>query len=645
MGNGDNIGVSVSANITTVLRIVWTNPQHELLSRDEDSLKKSNIPVVRVVVQDTSKGPTGGVDVDLSSSVSNGQVEFIVPPDWVKLDILLQFAPKFAKRSFREVNGSREMSSNPEEIIQHQVFEVMTSLARGGAEGGPKARPETDQNKPELEHRLYHPHREPPERDAYFIAWPTYLDDSTRSITTLRVEPDLVDVTELWKALSLSDQISVFQNHAARQRETNDYPGPRDEDVWRSLRILARTRSGETNLLAVFIPSEARNPTTQLSTFVMFTPSGYGKYNSIAFVKEPLVTKDNPISGPDMHSQFVWNRYLLKGLRDSSSLRFKDYLTVIKNPETDDNIHVHIPVGFSAAVEKSGKPVVLILPLSQGDTHYPDWEGEHGPLLTRILLLLWKNNHIALTTSTPPDVKRQGLGGFSRAGGALLDALRDRTKPAVTKNRAVSVLCCFDGQGAGSKTRFTDSFDVGAWLSANPKRVFCLTAGLTSYLASNVKQVADLLNTRVATPGKKRVFAHPLDDRFWGGYFWPDPDKPEPTPPDNEVSAPGQVGSWWVRLIRPSSPFDADPFSMTDHASLNRGLFRAPPRRLPIPRPVSYDMAFRLLAGFSVLPTDSLQGTLAHQFAIAGGGKLPTPDGTFVEMSYLQCIFTHWADF
>lgn len=661
----------------SILRIQWPNAAHELLSKEETNDPKdiniTNVAQISVKKPDgTRLSPIEQADPIKSKGGNIRFIDFEIDPTATpsidEIHLSVEFRPRFKKRVFDNVNKKVVPSST--NFVQETVWSLKMKLVRGKS-SGPKVLNRNGGEDPSNEDPTRFYVGEPLDGSApwvdsatsnkthQLVDWPSYSSSSGSETTTLLLFTEVVDVTELWKQLSEQESIKLFEKHVKVEQEqrTNGVPHYPAGGPWDALRILAHTGLTAGNLFAVFIPTKARDSKRgDVGAVVMFTP-GYNMYDSVTEARE-----GNRVV---FHLQYNLNRYLLQKKRipdldpDIPQITtFKDYVCLFtrkkrktdKPPPNDESIWITIPIGQASSVETSGKNVIFVIPFANGKGYPLFAETNHQETLAAALRFLWTHKRVAKGhDGKAPALGREALAGFSHGGGELFKAIE--------KNAHASEIYAFDPNPAPGGGKFLfEVLDKLTWLK-NKDRIFCLTAGLVNYMGDELGKL-----DRFAKAHPNQILLHPLTNRFWGPFAWPDPDdNGTPPPPAANPAENPDLGQEWLRCIRPTKDPDKAPLSVLTSEQCRADLLE-PARWLDRPaeivptrekgaEPLPYVVQLAIInpqtdpKAFDPARDGKYQKNIAHQFAAFGGGLLKTRAGEEVFSDYLTCFLKHWSRF
>ena len=335
------------------------------------------------------------------------------------------------------------------------------------------------------------------------------------AVTVIHVNTEFVDVTEIWDSVAAGKMLDAHK----KLHE----PGV-------DLAVLGFT-GGAPLLWMASIPSACRNP-VELSALTFFRPELPFTYTSIT----------DPNHG--LKGVYPLNRFLLApDIRASSVLTagngfllsldtFAGDLTA----RNEDKVSfLHVCASFEAALQRSGKPVVLFQPWAQQGIDFGLaqtallYEGKLGvwgksdgrlPLVESAMALLRSRNKIA-RGSGDLKIMRRGLSGFSAGGTAFWAAFS-------TNKKLVQEVYSFDTKGTDDA-----GAEIAQWARVTPGFQLHLTGGFRFEANAAVKQaVEQALKAPGAASGT--VSVHPSTRDFW--------------------LPPAQGGSPWWDMVLSNSP-------------------------------------------------------------------------------------------
>lgn len=313
---------------------------------------------------------------------------------------------------------------------------------------------------------------------------------ASNGVVRVHVLTQFIDVTELWRK---------------RAFWVWDYDA--DHKSGTELVILAWTgamSSAETLLWFATIPSACKGAALPIGCIVYYPPPAYA-YSSLDEQHEMLQINRfllSPDASLAVTAQKIINQYWRAPQFNKYFLKFPSGKIDLK---TDVAVFSYVRSGFEAALDGSGKKVVLLTlwpttanfnpgnasPFGQAQSkHLPD-------LVEAAIRFLWGIQKIGQSQGATRLVSRLGLMGFSAGGGGLF--------PSVIANQAsVLEVWSFDANGLGAHAT-----KLIAWFNQNKSKgaMIRMTGGLNDHM----KDVAKIM----AATKDAAVTGSPSSSAFW----------------------------------------------------------------------------------------------------------------------------------
>jgi hypothetical protein len=311
---------------------------------------------------------------------------------------------------------------------------------------------------------------------------------------------DFVDVTSMWRN---------FAGKNANCKESGkSCVGAYDDLHEAGTELVALGLTSGTPLIWFASIPKACTTTDSISGLVFYRPANY--------IYSTMDDSQHATSG-----QFALNRYLLRPRKQPAFWWNNDRYANITTAQHDtvptaSFSYDWLCAGFENALDRSGKPVVLLQPWPSGIDFGTAKTASLPELVAAAIRILWVLGKLSLGV-TNATVKRLGISGYS-AGGPGMWAAFDATKNNNDKPgqiRVVREIYLFDANDTAAH-----SVDVVQWACHTNDARLRMVAG---YRQNEHEKIA---NSIAKACGAGNISFHPPSAQFWdatsstGGKWW-----------------------------------------------------------------------------------------------------------------------------
>ncbi|MFT3766436.1 MAG: hypothetical protein QM820_13125 [Minicystis sp.] len=216
----------------------------------------------------------------------------------------------------------------------------------------------------------------------------THAAAGVNGAALIRLRTEFVNITPFWLAFAEHAPEYVSEHHPKANLVVLGYTGG-DPKIW----------------FASFNDLCLTPPKPGISCLVFFRPSSY------------TYTKVDQV-----HSMFGLNRFLLKPVDDPHADFWKRDVFNLHGPAGKEELYAWIRCGFEDALDRAGKPVVMLHPWPSG-INFGEANGAGLPRLAEAAVrFLWAEQRIAKNLGAI-HLGRLGISGYSAGGSALWAAL------------------------------------------------------------------------------------------------------------------------------------------------------------------------------------------------------------------------------